>query len=114
MKNRIENLSSIMWFAMDAAWMCEYLLAAKIFAIIAILTSLVFLLDVSMEPKKQLCSDMVSFSVTLWIIMNTLWMLGFIEHAKISFIISLILVIIAAVIWPDGILDRFKRFRKPF
>lgn len=110
--SKLEDVSSILWFAMDVSWMCEYIYTAKIFSILAIITSFSFIANIK---EAGAASTMVSFAVTLWLIMNTLWMINYIIAAKIIFLIASIIVIAAIIIWPGtGALDRFKRFKKQF
>lgn len=68
-----ESIASLLWFAMDFLWMNEYVVIAKIIAIVSILFAL-FHLSVELEAEGRKLTGMVAVAGFMWLLMNVAWL----------------------------------------
>ena len=106
MKNKLyqnlETVATISWLLMDFCWMSKYILISCVMALIALTFSCCSIFFYKGKSKSETCMLSASF---FWILMNSTWMCAdipgeeyLIDQAKIYFVISLIMVIIALII----------------
>lgn len=111
MNKVIDNLSSISWFLMDAAWMFGF----KYWALFMIFPSIALTFH-GFFYSRVIPKFLVQFATFNWLLMNIFWMLvdvKFMEnmlYAKCFFIVGL-LSIIGVVSLDINQLKNFKRFK---
>ena len=106
MKNKLyitlETISTVCWLLMDFCWMSKYVRLASFFSIFAITFSCLSIILYKGNSTSELIILVTSL---MWIMMNSFWMSGdelnqdwLISIAKIIFVVSLILVLIAVIV----------------
>lgn len=111
-----ETIGTFSWILMDFCWMSKMSAFAWFFGILAIISSFSALLLYKDNKKGE---KLLLAASWIWVMMNTCWMVGedlnllwLLIVAKIYFLMSIIMIIFAAVISKkeENILD-FKRLK---
>lgn len=113
MKNILDTLNSLSWFAMDASWMLQ---VREISLLMIIPTILSGFLLCFMEKKKTL--TLINVAILSWICMNVSWMFSDIFGSQIyltlakGFFATGLFFIMLAVYFSRNLSETFSHFKR--